>query len=95
MSIVGVVTIALKAFDSAIELWKKKTPSWEQSQVNKLINEYQYIKALYEVEKRKPQYDETKSDEYNQLARSEDRLLNLRDELLRCGEEVTDKLRSI
>jgi len=90
----AIVKIAFRAINNGIELYKKRTPSWEQKQEFKMINKYYYIKDLYELERRKPRYDEERDDDYNKGARSNDTMLNLRDKLLLVGQEVIDKLRS-
>lgn len=77
-----IAAVAIKAIDKAIDLF----PNFEQKQIQR----WKYLKDNYEIEFKKPRYDESKTDEENQHARSEDRLLNLRDQCMRYGETLID-----
>jgi hypothetical protein len=90
----GIAKLALSVIDNSLELWKSKTPDWKQKQEFKMVNRYYYLKDMYEIEKKKPRYDEDETEEFNRGARSTDTMLNLRDKCLQYGEEVTAKLRS-
>lgn len=91
MSTMAIIGIAIKTVGSAIELYKEQVPGWEQKEIKKMFNKWEYLKDLYEIELKKPRWEEGKD---NTNARSEDALLNKRDALLRYGAQIPDKLRS-
>ena len=90
MTTIALVTAALKAIDVAIDLYKDQTPSWEQKEAKKIFNKYQYLKGLYEVETKKPRYVEGQD---NTNARSESRMLNLRDLCISNGSAIVEQIR--
>lgn len=92
LTTIAVVGVALEAIKSGIDIYKSKTPDWEQSQLKKVFNKQDYLNDMYELEKKKPRYEE---GEDNTNARSEDRLLNLRDQCLLHGQKVLSTIRSI
>lgn len=79
------VSLAIKAIDKVVDLF----PDFEQRQ----RNEWKHLKDQYELEQVKPRWNPSATPEENQLARSEDRLLNLRDECLRYGETLLEQTR--
>lgn len=91
MTTIAVVGVALKAINSAIDLYKDQTPDWEQKQAKNVFGKQRYLEDLYEVELKKPRFEEGKD---NSNARSTDRLLNLRDMCLSHGEKVIETIRS-
>ena len=90
MTTMAVVGVAFKAIHSAIELYKDQTPDWEQKNAKQLFNKQTYLEDLYAIETKKPRYEEGQD---NTNARSEDRMLNLRDQCLLHGEAILDQLR--
>lgn len=91
MSTMAIVGIAIKAVNSAIDLYKSKTPDWDQKNAKQIFDRQKYLEDLYETEVTKPRWEEGKD---NENARSEDRMLNLRDICLRHGEKVIESIRS-
>jgi hypothetical protein len=92
MSTMAIIGVAISAIESAFDVYKKATPDWEQKEAKKIINKWEYLKDLYEIEKKKPRWTEGAD---NSNARSEDRLLNIRDKLLSYGKEACNRLRSL
>lgn len=90
LSTMAIVGLAIKAINSAIELYKDKTPDWHEKNAKQIFNKQKYLEDMYETEKKKPRYIEGQD---NTNARSEDRLLNLRDQCLRHGEKVIESIR--
>lgn len=90
MSTMAIVGIAIKAINTAIQTYKDKTPDWEQRNAKKIFDKQKYLEDLYESEKTKPRWKEGVD---NQNARSEDRMLNLRDMCLSHGEKVIESIR--
>lgn len=88
LSTVAIVGIALNAITSVVDTIRDQTANHEQ----RMINKWDYLKDMYELELNKPQYDPFKTDEENTNARDNDLLLNMRDQLLRYGEALTKQL---
>ena len=76
--------LAIKAIDKVVDMY----PDFEQKQKLKWKN----LRAEYEKELVKPKYSTFKTPDENKLARSEDRLLNLRDECLRYGQTLLHQM---
>ena len=92
LSTMAIVGMAVQTVNSAIQLYKDKVPTWEQTELKQIFNKWEYLYDLFETELKKPRWEPGKD---NTNARSEDALLNKRDALLRYGSQIPDKLRSI
>lgn len=90
LSTMAIVGLAIKAINTAIQTYKDKTPDWSQKNAKQIFDKQKYLEDLYETEVKKPRYVE---GEDNTNARSEDRMLNLRDQCLRHGEKVIESIR--
>lgn len=89
MSILGaleIAGIAIKAVDKLIDMF----PNYEQKKIQK----WNYLKDTYEIECKKPRYNPEGTPAENYHARSEDRMLNLRDKCMRYGEALVAELGS-
>ena len=78
LSTAAIVGIAIQTVNNVIEMF----PNYEQ----RVIQRWKYLRDMYEIEKNKPRAQGAQG-------RSNPTLLNLRDELLRYGEVLVNKIR--